>query len=101
MTTNINELPLDDTGKPNPEFYAKPAGGYSDGYVVVQRGVGIVCECFDDTGEEAKAIAWFMSNRTDIANLIEAAKAAEKELPELCQAGEMLRAALSRIGGAN
>lgn len=43
------------------EYYAEPVGRNSDGWLVKQSGVGIVCECFDDTGEEAKLIATLLN----------------------------------------
>jgi hypothetical protein len=55
------------------EYKAEPARDGTDGYVVKQEGVGIVCYCFDDSGVEARQLAALLNNRQAVANLVAAA----------------------------
>jgi len=99
MSAQTNAVELDDAGNREPEFYVERAGGYSDGYLVKQRGVGTVCECFDDTGREAREIARLLNGRHFVASLIEAARNAESLLPLNSSEFSELNEAIARVQG--
>lgn len=47
-----------------------PSAG--DGFLVKQRGMGTVCYCFDDSGDEARKIAKFLNNQVAVSELVDA-----------------------------